>query len=142
MKDVAHAHAQSAAADACAWFFNVSTSVLIVFVNKVLMDSKTGYKFTFGGLLGLAGAPEPVHVAPLDWCPVGQLLQPVDRCAVLLRAATTLCAFHFLSAAAFVTVTQLLGLASKAAVPWKGKPGRGWQCCRQPPLLGSPLPAP
>lgn len=27
---------------------NVSTSVLIVFVNKVLMDPKMGYKFVFG----------------------------------------------------------------------------------------------
>lgn len=54
MKDAdAHAQlrAQTAAYDAAAWFFNVSTSVLIVFVNKVLMDSKTGYKFTFGECL-------------------------------------------------------------------------------------------
>jgi hypothetical protein len=34
--------------DAFAWFLNVSTSVLIVFVNKLLMDAKHGYAFTFG----------------------------------------------------------------------------------------------
>jgi solute carrier family 35 protein E3 len=34
--------------DALAWFMNVSTSVLIVFVNKLLMDAKHGYAFTFG----------------------------------------------------------------------------------------------
>jgi hypothetical protein len=45
-----NAHApHSAAADAGAWFSNVATSVLIVFVNKILMSS-TGYKFQFGEL--------------------------------------------------------------------------------------------
>lgn len=34
--------------DALAWLLNVSTSVLIVFVNKLLMDAKQGYAFTFG----------------------------------------------------------------------------------------------
>jgi hypothetical protein len=34
--------------DVFAWFLNVSTSVLIVFVNKLLMDAKNGYAFTFG----------------------------------------------------------------------------------------------
>jgi solute carrier family 35 protein E3 len=42
------AEAKKQAYDGCAWFFNVSTSVLIVFVNKVLMDPKKGYGFTFG----------------------------------------------------------------------------------------------
>lgn len=37
-----------AASDTFAWFLNVSTSVLIVFVNKLLMDPKFGYKFVFG----------------------------------------------------------------------------------------------
>lgn len=40
----------SVAADAGAWFGNVATSVLIVFVNKMLMSS-TGYKFQFGELV-------------------------------------------------------------------------------------------
>jgi hypothetical protein len=108
MKDAgAHAQAQTVA-DAGAWFFNVATSVLIVFVNKVLMDSKAGYKFTFG---------------KCHW-PCERCMQPVGPCLPLFclaaAAATTLCALHFLSAAAFVTITQLLGLASKATVPWKG----------------------
>jgi solute carrier family 35 protein E3 len=36
------------AMDVFAWFLNVSTSVLIVFVNKVLMDPKMGYHFVYG----------------------------------------------------------------------------------------------
>ncbi|GFR45742.1 hypothetical protein Agub_g7158 [Astrephomene gubernaculifera] len=39
------------AMDVFAWFLNVSTSVLIVFVNKVLMDPKVGYKFVFATTL-------------------------------------------------------------------------------------------
>jgi len=40
-----------AAADAGAFAFNVVTSVLIVFVNKVLMDPRKGYGFTFATTL-------------------------------------------------------------------------------------------
>ena len=36
--------------DVFAWFLNVTSSVLIVFVNKKLMDGKVGYKFVFGKL--------------------------------------------------------------------------------------------
>ena len=36
------------AVDAAAWWLNVSTSVVIVFVNKLLMDPKKGYGFSFG----------------------------------------------------------------------------------------------
>ncbi|MEW5316716.1 MAG: hypothetical protein WDW38_008068 [Sanguina aurantia] len=39
------------ASDLFAWFLNVSTSVLIVFVNKVLMDNSWGYRFTFATTL-------------------------------------------------------------------------------------------
>ncbi|EFJ41796.1 hypothetical protein VOLCADRAFT_98177 [Volvox carteri f. nagariensis] len=39
------------AMDIFAWFLNVSTSVLIVFVNKVLMDPKIGYRFVFATTL-------------------------------------------------------------------------------------------
>jgi solute carrier family 35 protein E3 len=67
-----------AAADAAAFAFNVATSVLIVFVNKVLMDPRKGYGFVF---------------------------------------ATTLCAFHFLSAAAAVAAAQAVGLASRGRMP-------------------------
>lgn len=37
-----------ATSDVSAWLGNVSTSVLIVFVNKVLMDPHKGYAFVFG----------------------------------------------------------------------------------------------
>lgn len=37
--------------DVLAWFFNVTTSVVIVFVNKLLMDGKTGHKFTYATTL-------------------------------------------------------------------------------------------
>ncbi|GIL65307.1 hypothetical protein Vafri_19112 [Volvox africanus] len=37
--------------DVFAWFLNVSTSVLIVFVNKVLMDPHIGYRFVFATTL-------------------------------------------------------------------------------------------
>lgn len=37
--------------DIAAWFGNVSSSVLIIFVNKVLM-SRTGYGFRYGIPLG------------------------------------------------------------------------------------------
>jgi len=37
--------------DALAWIFNVTSSVLIVFSNKLLMDPKWGYKFVFATTL-------------------------------------------------------------------------------------------
>eukprot|EP00878_Enallax_costatus_P005590 GHUV01005863.1.p1 GENE.GHUV01005863.1~~GHUV01005863.1.p1 ORF type:complete len:373 (+),score=114.70 GHUV01005863.1:591-1709(+) len=70
----------AAAYNAFAWFLNVSTSVLIVFVNKLLMDPKKGYAFTF---------------------------------------ATTLCAFHFLSAAFCVKLSQWIGWSQAAPLPWR-----------------------
>lgn len=36
------------AGDALAWGGNVSSAVAIVFVNKLLMDPRHGYGFTFG----------------------------------------------------------------------------------------------
>jgi hypothetical protein len=56
------------AVDAFAWFLNVSTSVVIVFVNKVLMDDKKGYRFVFGARPAPAGAPGAPHVPR---CPRG-----------------------------------------------------------------------
>lgn len=38
----------SPAAGVFAWMLNVSSSVAIVFVNKVLMDQRGNYRFTFG----------------------------------------------------------------------------------------------
>lgn len=46
--DAAAARAPRVGTDACAWCLNVSTSVLIVFANKVLLDSRTGHGFAFG----------------------------------------------------------------------------------------------
>jgi solute carrier family 35 protein E3 len=48
MKDPGEHAPQVVAYDACAWLGNVATSVLIVFVNKVLMDPKKGFRFQFG----------------------------------------------------------------------------------------------
>ena len=49
-------------ADGAAWFGNVSTSVAIIFVNKVLMNT-TGYGFRYGaGLLGPLGSGGSVAV--------------------------------------------------------------------------------
>jgi solute carrier family 35, member E3 len=76
----AAAASSKAAADAAAFVSNVATSVLIVFVNKVLMDPRKGYGFVF---------------------------------------ATTLCAFHFLSAAAAVSAAQAAGLASRGRMPFR-----------------------
>lgn len=54
--------AQKRAYDAFAWFMNVSTSVLIVFVNKVLMSPSKGYGFTFGEQQpGDWAAPRPLQ---------------------------------------------------------------------------------
>ena len=39
---------KSSASNTLAWVLNVSSSVLIVFVNKILMDSSFGYKFVYG----------------------------------------------------------------------------------------------
>ena len=44
----APAASSSALADGAAWVLNVSTSVVIVFVNKQLMDAKRGHGFSFG----------------------------------------------------------------------------------------------
>lgn len=43
-----HSMQHSLLADGFAWCLNVSSAVTIVFVNKVLMDPKKGYAFTYG----------------------------------------------------------------------------------------------
>eukprot|EP00878_Enallax_costatus_P014597 GHUV01015271.1.p1 GENE.GHUV01015271.1~~GHUV01015271.1.p1 ORF type:complete len:329 (+),score=23.77 GHUV01015271.1:470-1456(+) len=40
-------HPHALVADGFAWFLNVSSAVTIVFVNKVLMDPRKGYAFTY-----------------------------------------------------------------------------------------------
>lgn len=48
------------ASDAFAFLLNIASSVLIVFVNKMLMDPRIGYKFTFGARLPPSAAcPTP-----------------------------------------------------------------------------------
>jgi hypothetical protein len=43
-----HDSSSNTAASVFAWMLNVSSSVAIVFVNKVLMDQRGSYRFTFG----------------------------------------------------------------------------------------------
>lgn len=47
----AMAHTTMAPADLAAWVANVSTSVMIVFVNKLVMSSTNGYGFRFGAMM-------------------------------------------------------------------------------------------
>lgn len=147
--------------DALAWFLNISTSVLIVFVNKVLMDPRRGYGFTFG-----ATACEDVHCSVSSQSNSKAALQ----CAAVLvsavalatllpphhhpnlrffsaarsvhYAATTLCAFHFLSAAVSMRAAEALGWTEAAELPFAGvrcatatgcvtllpAGGQAWQC--------------
>lgn len=65
MKDGGGHAAHSVASDAAAWVGNVSSSVLIVFVNKLLMDPRTGYKFQFGKLSYFQTACTPSSAAGL-----------------------------------------------------------------------------
>ncbi|GLC37605.1 hypothetical protein PLESTB_001668700 [Pleodorina starrii] len=51
MSKMADPKEEKLAMDVFAWFLNVSTSVLIVFVNKVLMDPHMGYHFVFATTL-------------------------------------------------------------------------------------------
>lgn len=65
MKDGSGHAAHSVASDAAAWLGNVSSSVLIVFVNKLLMDPRTGYKFQFGEFSCFQTACTPSRAAGL-----------------------------------------------------------------------------
>lgn len=95
--------------DVFAWFLNVSTSVVIVFANKVLLDAKTGHGFVFGEFSKQSGT-----TIELMWTSDNGFL-------VGLYAATTLCGLHFLACAASIWAVQALGLADKAPLPWEGK---------------------
>lgn len=99
------------ATDVFAWFLNVSTSVLIVFVNKVLMDPKMGYKFVFGKWIRcIVGAMFGVQ----------QGSQTNVGPTYSARAATTLCAFHFLACGASVRIMEAVGIGKRAVMPLKG----------------------
>jgi hypothetical protein len=124
----------NAAASVFAWLLNVSSSVAIVFVNKVLMDQRGKYRFTFGELrqthtavMPLAGKHSscvPWHISPVQR-PYIQLT-PIHCCLLyFLRicAACTLSAIHFLTAAACIKGAQLFKPAEEAAprLPWRGE---------------------
>jgi hypothetical protein len=135
--------------DGLAWFLNVSTSVLIVFVNKALMDPKKGYGFKFGERP--LTPDQPAAPAQKPWPPAAQSTpqppgplsstgtpfsppaspEPLLLASLLIPsslpppplAATTLCAFHFLSAAAAMTLSQLLGYSQRVKLPLIGEGG-------------------
>ena len=121
-------------ADAAAWTSNVSSAVLIIFVNKVLM-STTGFGFRFGAppwhnhhsnpaLWDASGhmhitlpcrLPIPLRTPP----PASTPPRPTRRRAA---AATTLCALHYLACSLGVYASQRLGYLKKAELPVQGKP--------------------
>ena len=112
------------AADGFAWVMNVSTSVLIVFVNKVLMDRKSGYKFCFGESLLVARALPPLCLlvaAALAAHFTANTTRPRPHNTTLQpTTATTLCAFHFIACAVSVRTAQWLGFTQRARLPWRG----------------------
>jgi hypothetical protein len=107
MEAVARLHA----GDVFAWFLNVSTSVIIVFANKVLLDSKNGHAFAFGRCCALVDATQ-------------QQPQHSSLTVAVVPAATTLCGLHFLACAASIWVVQALGLAQRAPLPRAGDPSQ------------------
>lgn len=58
-----HLWPQDGRMDAAAWFMNVSTSVLIVFVNKRLLDPSQGHGFTYGEVACMRAT----HLATTSW---------------------------------------------------------------------------
>lgn len=67
--------------DVSAWAGNVSTSVLIIFINKVLM-SKTGYGFRYGQSLTVTAC----HVASVPVSVISSLALPSMEHFACLRA--------------------------------------------------------
>jgi len=121
---------QQAMHDVWAWGSNVCTSVAIVFVNKVLMDPKKGYGFAFGEwpavcVWPLTCVPQPGDGPGAHAAPACRAMLPRPAHPPALRhpprpAATTLCAFHFLTCAGAIWAAQATGLASKQAIPFGG----------------------
>lgn len=109
------APSQKLALDTSAWASNVFSSVLIIFINKVLM-SKTGYGFQYGL------PPTVTHV-----CACVRLGVPdMQPCA-----ATTLCALHYLACTLSMTVTSRLNRKGDAPAKKVSIPSRGacWLPC-------------
>lgn len=107
--------------DGCAWLGNVSTSVLIVFVNKVLMDPQKGYSFTFGA--------SPVNTAtymnkkasnmcsesPGTELPPSPL--PCSRCVPAPPCSCALCSHNTLR----ISLPLSSSLCQHFPVPWLGQ---------------------
>ena len=107
--------------DIAAWFGNVSSSVLIIFVNKVLM-SRTGYGFRYGIPLGwqhILNELTSIFKAIRLCCRhVGNYQAALD--CVFVLAATTLCAFHYIVCTLSIWLTQALGGVKAVKLPLNG----------------------
>lgn len=80
-----HNSSSNTAASVFAWLLNVSSSVAIVFVNKVLMDQRGGYRFTFACTLSA------IHFLTAAACIKGsQLFRPAEAAAPRLPWKDTL----------------------------------------------------
>eukprot|EP00891_Asterochloris_glomerata_P006769 jgi/Astpho2/6769/Aster-07215 len=104
--------------DGVAWLGNVSSSVFIIFVNKILM-STTGYAFRYGEPLG---AIAPGVLPWLGTEALGPSMRSRDsscyvNSVLVVSAATTLCAFHYLVCSLSIWVTQSLGGVKRVALP-------------------------
>lgn len=71
--------------DMVAWAGNVSSSVMIIFVNKILMNT-TGYGFKYGGV-----SLEPTYIAPWRghlnvWKTLGVLKHPKFNLHILVHS--------------------------------------------------------
>lgn len=100
--------------DVGAWFGNVSTSVLIIFINKFLMN-KTGYGFHYGKLRSFCRS----RIAN----DVKEKVKVFNKSANSLDcpAATTLCACHYLACSIGIWLTQGLGYVRSVKLPFAGK---------------------
>ena len=54
--------------DVFAWFLNVSSSVVIVFINKVLLSEQNGHGFAFGELTADDAGPALAPARALTAC--------------------------------------------------------------------------
>ena len=88
--------------DVGAWAGNVCTSVLIIFINKILMSGK-GYNFQYGASHSRFNRLERATS-----------IQPQ------LPAATTLCALHYLTCSVGTYTLQKLGKIRPNSMPLKG----------------------
>ena len=93
--------------DVIAWFGNVSSSVLLIYSNKVLMSGSVGYGFRFGkALRALAYFKER-----------GESLISLS----VTVAATTLCALHYLTCTLGTVLLKRLGYIKKTSISYRGR---------------------